>query len=81
MLQPKLLSVTPLTDYCLSLHYDTGEVKTFDVKPYIQGSFFGKLADESYFRTVHIVMDGYGIEWADGQDIAPHELYEMSEAI
>ncbi|MDR2554865.1 MAG: DUF2442 domain-containing protein [Fibromonadaceae bacterium] len=22
--------------------------------------------------------NGYGVEWANGQDIAPHELYENS---
>ena len=78
MIQPKLLQVHPLSDKILCLHYETGEIKLFDVKPYIHGSFFGMLEDEKYFRTVHIVMDGYGIEWAEGQDIAPHELYELS---
>ncbi len=75
---PKILSVTPLPNYKLKLHYDTGEIKTFDVVPYICGSWFGQLKDEAYFQTVHITGNNNGIEWADGQDIAPHELYEMS---
>jgi hypothetical protein len=31
-----------------------------------------------YFKTVHIISNGNGIEWEHGQDIAPHELYDMS---
>ena len=34
------------------------------------------LKDENYFRTVHLLPSGTGIEWAEGQDIAPHELYD-----
>ncbi len=55
--------------------------KKFDVTPYIKGSFFGKLAGFSYFSTVHTISDGMGIEWADAQDITPHELYENSVGV
>lgn len=76
MLQPKLLQVKPLPAYKLFLHYETGEKKIFDVTPYIMGSWFGKLKDPEYFCTVHLA--GISVEWADGQDLAPHELYELS---
>lgn len=29
-----------------------------------------------YFQTVRLLPGGTGIEWMNGQDIAPHELYE-----
>ena len=76
---PKILSVKPLEDYKIELHYENNIVKTFDVTPYISGSWFGQLKDKSYFNTVHVVNNGRGIEWADGQDIAPHELYEAAQ--
>ena len=76
MLQPKILRVEPLTDYQLRLWYETGEIKIFNVRPYISGNWFKELENQDYFRTVHLV--GQGIEWGNGQDIAPHELYEMS---
>ena len=76
MLQPKVLKVTPLTGYKLILTFDTGEQKIFDVTPYISGDWFGKLRDENFFNTVHVA--GNTIEWAGGQDIAPHELYDHS---
>ena len=78
MTQPRLVSVKPLPDAKLQLCYETGERKIFDVTPYIVGSWFGNLRNEEYFRTVHLLADGTGIEWQDGQDIAPHELYELS---
>ena len=78
MLQPKILRVTTLPDYKLQLFYETGEEKIFDVSPYICGDWYGRLRDQAYFQTVHILPGGIGIEWADGQDIAPHELYEAS---
>ena len=76
MLQPEIVQVKPLSNYRLFLRYETGEEKIFDVTPYISGEWFGKLADVSYFNTAHLC--GHTVEWADGQDIAPHELYENS---
>jgi hypothetical protein len=78
MLQPRLIEVAPLSPMKLRLRYETGEVRVFDVSPYATGSWFGELKDEAYFRTVHLLPDGVGIEWANGQDIAPHELYDYS---
>lgn len=80
MLQPKLESVEPLEHLTLRLRYETGELRLFDVKPYANGDWYGKLRDEAYFKTVHLLPGGVGIEWADGQDIAPHELYSCSVA-
>lgn len=78
MLQPRLISVKPIDSSKLYLEYETGENKIFDVKPYITGSWYGELADVKYFCTVHLISGGGGIEWENGQDIAPHELYDNS---
>lgn len=77
MLQPKLLKVEPMKNNRLHLYYETGEEKLFDVSPYMSGSWYGMLKEESYFRSVRLMPGGVGIEWRDGQDIAPHELYEL----
>lgn len=76
MLQPRLVNVEPMAHLRLRLTYETGEVKLFDVSPYANGSWFGELQEEAYFRTVRLLPGGTGIEWLNGQDIAPHELYE-----
>ena len=78
MLQPRLKNVTPMEQYRLRLEYETGEVKLLDVAPYISGTWYEELKDAAYFKTVHLLPDGVGIEWSNGQDIAPHELYECS---
>jgi hypothetical protein len=78
MLYPKIKNVEPLDNYKLRLNYETGEVKVFNVFPYISGEWYGELLNNNYFKTVHIISGGKGIEWENGQDIAPHELYEMS---
>ena len=76
MIKIRPLTVTPLQDYTLLIVFSNGEHRLFDVKPYINGSWYGKLADEGVFKSVHVA--GNTVEWADGQDIAPHELYELS---
>ena len=81
MLLPKITDVEALSNYKLKLRYETGEKRLFDVSPYIRGGWYGRLKELSYFRTVHVLPGGIGIEWADGQDIAPHELYDTSVKI
>lgn len=49
MLRPSVIKVEPLEDYFLILHFDNGETKKFNVKPYIQVSWYGMLKDKSYF--------------------------------
>ncbi len=78
MSEPKVIKVNPLPNYHLLIIYENGEQKIFDVNPYLIGDWFGELKDESVFRTVRPC--GTTVEWADGQDIAPHELYELSVA-
>lgn len=78
MFQPRLVNVEPMDHLKLRLTYETGEVRLFDVSPYVNGLWFGELKEDAYFRTVRILPDGAGIAWSNGQDIAPHELYECS---
>lgn len=74
---PKLEKVEPIENMKLRLFYETGEVKLFDVTPYATGSWFGELKEDAYFKTVKVTPGGLGVEWSNGQDIAPHELYEQ----
>ena len=76
---PRLTEVRAMENYHLFLRFDNGEQRIFDVLPYITGNWYGQLKDPEVFRTVHI--SGRTVEWADGQDIAPHELYELSKSV
>ncbi|WP_318661957.1 DUF2442 domain-containing protein [Treponema sp.] len=73
MLRPTVTKVFPEDNYLLFLEFNNGEKKEFDVKPYIKGNWFGKLNDFNYFKLVKI--NGFNIEWPDGQDICPDDLY------
>ena len=75
-MRPKAIEVTPLKNYELKIMFDNGEIKIFDVKPYISGDWYGELSNIDLFNTVHPC--GTTVEWAGGQDIAPHELYDLS---
>ena len=80
-MQPRLIKVEAMPDMKLMLSYETGETKLFDVTPYANGSWYGELKNDAYFKTVHLLPGGSGIEWPDGQDVAPHELYDLSVPI
>ena len=75
----ELRSVSPLPDHKLFLEFADGERKIFDVSPYIAGTWMGMLADEAYFRQVRIhPFFKDTVMWPDEQDIAPHELWQLS---
>ena len=79
MLRPTAKEVIAKEDYVLDIKFDNGERKLFDVKPYIQGEWYGKLKDSAYFKAVAV--DGFTVVWPDGQDICPDELYENSKSV
>ena len=79
MLRPTAMRVYPEPDRFLKVEFDNGEIKRFDVKPYIKGSWYGQLSDEKYFQMVST--DGFTVFWPEGQDLCPDELYELSESL
>ena len=76
MLRPTAVEVHPENDYQLRIVFDNGETKLFNVKPYIRGDWYGKLADKAYFQSVST--DGFTVVWPEGQDLCPDELYNLS---
>lgn len=76
MTDRRIISLEPLEDFSLFLAFNDGTIKKFDVTPYIKGSWFGQLGDWEYFKQVKLIRNGIGVQWPDGQDIAPHELLE-----
>lgn len=72
----RAVSVEPLDNFLLRIGFDNGEIRIFDVKPLIRGSWMGELADQAYFKTVRI--GGLSVEWPHDQDICPDQLYECS---
>ena len=75
-MRPKAIEVEPMKNYILKVIFDNGEIKLFDVKPYLDFVQFEELKDETMFNTVKIC--GLSIEWNNGADICPDELYNNS---
>ena len=78
-MRPKAIDVKPLKNYILQIIFDNGEKKQFDVKPYLKFKPFKELEKENEFKKVRIA--GLSIEWENGADICPDELYNNSKKI
>lgn len=68
--------VKALDEYKLLLTFENGEVKIFDMKPYLDKGIFRKLKDISLFKSARVNFDT--VEWENEADIAPETLYEDS---
>ncbi|MBQ9207390.1 MAG: DUF2442 domain-containing protein [Treponema sp.] len=79
MLYPIPIAVKPIEDFQLLVTFEDDENRIYDAKPLIKGDWFGQLRDISKFNTAKIVSNT--VEWADGQDIAPDELYFVSRPV
>jgi hypothetical protein len=64
----KILKAIPLEDYKIEILTHSGISGIFDVKPYLGGSAFKELTDESYFRMVRPAH--HGIAWPHEQDFS-----------
>lgn len=75
-MSPDVIKVIANDDYTLTLTFDNGEVKKFDVKPYLEKGIFVELKNRVYFKTVKVA-DGT-VSWNDRQDFCPDTLYLRS---
>jgi hypothetical protein len=72
-MNPRVKDVKPNPDYTLSLTFQNGEVKLFDVKPYLDKGIFKELREKSLFNSVKPFLGS--IQWKNGQDLCPDTLY------
>ena len=71
---PDILGVKALDNYLIYLKFETNEEKIYDMKKLInENKFYNKLKDKNYFKDVKI--RGDSIEWENGEDVAPENLY------
>lgn len=75
-MRPKAIDVKALNNYELEILFENNEKRKFDVKPYFKFKQFEELRDNKKFQSVKIA--GLSIEWENGADICPDELYNNS---
>ena len=78
-MRPKAIDEKVLNNYKLEIKFDNNERKIFDVKPYFKFKIFNDLKNYEEFKKVQI--SGLSIEWENGSDICPDELYNNSRQI
>lgn len=64
----KIVKAVPLENYRIEIQTSSGVSGIFDVRPYLTGSAFKELLDESYFRSVRPAH--HGIAWPHEQDFS-----------
>lgn len=79
-ISPEVVVVVPNPDFTLSLTFENGEKRLFDMSPYINISpRFEELADWDYFSQART---GSGtVVWPHGHDLCPDTFYLDSRAI
>ena len=75
-MNPIVTSVIPEQDFFLRLYFSNGEVRRFDVKPYLDKGIFQELKDLSKFYSAH--PDGLSVEWDNEASLCPDTLYMNS---
>jgi hypothetical protein len=75
-MNPRVINVKPEKDYILCLWFANGEIRRFDVKPYLEYEVFRPLKDEAVFNSVR--PDGLSVEWVNEASLCPDTLYQDS---
>jgi hypothetical protein len=76
-MNPRVIDAKPEHNFILSITFNNGEVKSFDVKPYLGIGNFKELQDLGLFNSVKPFIGS--IQWANGLDLCPDTLYLESK--
>ena len=60
-MNPRVKKVSPNPDYTISLTFENGENRIFDVKPYLEKGIFQDLKDFKIFNSVKPVLGS--VQW------------------
>jgi hypothetical protein len=72
-MNPRVKEVKADQDFTLMVTFQNGEMKRFDVKPYLNIGIFNELKDPEVFYSVKPILGS--IEWSNGADLCPDTLY------
>lgn len=76
---PRPMAVEAERDYSLKVTFNNGEVRRFDVGPYLAYPAFEALKADSLFAQVRVAHNT--VVWNEEVDIAPESLYLESTPI
>lgn len=70
----KVCAVQALSGHRLRISFSTGDVKVFDVNPYLDKGLFSRLRDPALFAQAYVAYDT--VCWPGNLDIAPETLFD-----
>ncbi len=76
---PKPIAVTALDQLVLMVKFSNGELRRFDLKPYMACTAYHPLKNETLFRTARIVHGT--VVWNEEIDVSPANFYLLSEPV
>ena len=76
---PDVKSVTPSADFTLIAEFATGELRRFDMRPYLAYPAFRVLENENLFMSAHV--EHGTVVWTDEIDLSPDTLYIRGEQL
>jgi hypothetical protein len=72
-MNPKVIKVQPESGYMLSLWFENGEKRRFDMRPYLDYEVFRPLKEWEVFSTATIFLGS--VAWANDSDLSYDTLY------
>lgn len=79
MQSPNIINADILDNYIIIINFKNGEIKQFDLKPYLKYPVFKPLIKQEELKNYKII-DGT-IEWACGADLSSDTFYLESHSI
>jgi hypothetical protein len=70
---PDVIKVKATPDYVIEAEFATGEMRRFDMRPYLEFPAFAALKEDGLFMRAHVA---HGVVvWTESIDLSPDTLY------
>lgn len=75
---PDVIKVVAAPDYSIIAEFETGEIRRFDMRPYLDFPAYAALKEPGFFMRAHVE---YGtVVWCEEIDLSPDTLYLRGQA-
>jgi hypothetical protein len=75
-MNPRVINLKANNDFTLTITFTNGEIRVFDMKPYLDHGIFAEMKELSYFKKARAALGT--VQWPHDQDVCPDTLYEES---
>ncbi|MEG1120525.1 MAG: DUF2442 domain-containing protein [Bacteroidales bacterium] len=78
-MNPRAKEVKYISDYNLLIKFTNDEERIFNISSLLADKWFAPLSDINLYKQVYVI--GGTIEWNNGIDICPDDLYNLSQPL